>query len=357
MNTINIGKIYGFDYLRAVCCILVVAIHSNISGLFWGYENIYEFIVYNIFNLAVPIFMQTALVLFFINRQKYPNYFWNKRLFKIIKLYLFWGMVAHIFNLIFNNAIYTNFLSQSITWRSLISFIIEDGYGNPFYFFSCLLFMTMLAELVVMLIEKTRIQAEFIIYPGLILSCITVFLLPLIPEIIGTQFKTIVEVANPLNFIPYVFSSFLITQCLIKKKQANDTYQINYLQIFVLLFMIVIFIFIEWKFFSKPFVWEDHKHFSLSVYTRLSLVFSAWLVTLVSMKISSIPQPIIKLFSDLSLGIYALHTFIYIFLQKLIIGIVPDQTYLPILLFTMTLITATFSTKVVRNFRIFQDVV
>lgn len=66
MHNYNSEKIYGFDYLRAICCMLVVATHADIRSLLLSYKSLYNFIGYNIFDLAVPIFFQISLVLFFL---------------------------------------------------------------------------------------------------------------------------------------------------------------------------------------------------------------------------------------------------------------------------------------------------
>jgi surface polysaccharide O-acyltransferase-like enzyme len=97
MHSLNLPKIYAFDYLRAICCIAVVCLHTGLLSLFLNWKNFCYIIVDNVFYLAVPIFFKIALVLFFLNRQKNKDYFFQKRLFQIIKLYIFWGIFSSLF--------------------------------------------------------------------------------------------------------------------------------------------------------------------------------------------------------------------------------------------------------------------
>jgi surface polysaccharide O-acyltransferase-like enzyme len=79
MHSYNLQKIYGFDYLRAICGIAVVCLHTNIPSLVLKFKNFHNIIVDNGFYLAVPVFFKIALVLFFLNRQKNKDYFFQKK--------------------------------------------------------------------------------------------------------------------------------------------------------------------------------------------------------------------------------------------------------------------------------------
>lgn len=188
MHSYNLPKIYGFDYLRAIFCLVVVGLHTNIQSLFFSYRSIYNIIVYNVFYLAVPIFYQIALVLFFLNREKDKNYFFKKRFFKLIKLYIFWGASSQLFYLLTTKEMYLNYLSSLRDIKNIMDFIITDGYANPFYYFFSLLFLTILAELFAFSIEKTQINNELICYSLLIYFSIILFLLPLSVMFMGQKF-------------------------------------------------------------------------------------------------------------------------------------------------------------------------
>ncbi|HBK97853.1 MAG TPA: hypothetical protein DD001_11305 [Microcoleaceae bacterium UBA10368] len=357
MHNYNSQKIYGFDYLRAICCMLVVAIHAGIPSLFLSYKSLYNFIVYNIGGLAVPIFFQMSLILFFFSRQKQENYF-KIRLFKLIKLYLFWGLISQIYLLVINEFSLSQLINLTDI-RKFIVFIMTDGYSNPFYFFFSLIFLTTLAELFASYIEKIKINNELISYSALILSCIIVFLSPLSVMFFGKEFAILAQAFNPLNFVPYVFSSFLIKN-EISKTQLNSFYYFNKKNLSILILFIAFAIF-EWKYLDYPLLWggfrEDflptNSEDAIPVYSRLSLVFSAWLITLISLKVTSEPHFIVKLFSDLSLGVYCLHTFFGILLFR----IFPSQAYAKVLIFFIMLLLSIVLTKIFKSFKMFKDLV
>ncbi|MGI2903495.1 acyltransferase family protein [Tolypothrix sp. VBCCA 56010] len=345
-------KIYGFDYLRAICCIAVVCLHTNIPSLVLNFKNFYNIIFDNVFCLAVPIFFQISLILFFLNRQKEKNYFFQKRVFKIIKLYIFWGIFSSLFSCFTQKEMYLNYLSNLRDIKNIMNFIITDGYYNPFYYFFSLLFLTILAELFAFYIEKTQINNQLICYSLLIYSCIIVFLLPLSVIFMGEQFAMLPQAFNPLNFTPYVFSSFVISNYL-SRNQQNDNSELNIKHVLILIILFISFAIFEWKYISHPFLWGGEMN-PLPVYSRVSLVFGAWLITLISTKITSEPHFLIKLFSDLSLGIYCLHTFLGLLLIKFF-PLTPNTDVL--LLFFLMIVLATLLTKFLKNFQIFKDLI
>lgn len=358
MHKDNLEKIYGFDYLRAICCMLVVALHAGIPSLLLSYKSLYNFIVYNIGYLAVPIFFQISFILFFFSRQKQEDYFFKKRFFKLIKLYLVWGLISQVYLLVINE-ISVNQLIDLTDMRKLIVFIITDGYSNPFYFFFSLLFLTTFAELFAFYLEKTKINNELICYSALIFFCIIVFLLPLSVRFFGKEFAILAQLFNPLNFVPYVFSSFIIKN-EISKTQLNSFSYFNIKNLSILILFIVFAIF-EWKYLDYPLLWSGFREDflptdsedALPVYSRLSLVFGAWSIALISLKVTSEPHFIVKLFSDLSLGVYCLHSFFVILLLR----IFPSPGYALVLIFFITLLLSTILTKFFKRFKIFKDLV
>ncbi|NEU72171.1 acyltransferase [Hassallia byssoidea VB512170] len=352
MHSSNLQKIYGFDYLRVIFCIAVLCLHTNIPSLILKYQTLYNIIVYNVFYLAVPIFFQLALILFFLNRQKNKDYFWKKRFFKIIKLYIFWGILSSLFSFFTQKEMYLNYLRNLKNINNIMNFIITDGYSNPFYYFFSLLFVTILAELFAFYIDRAKINNQLICYSLLIYSCIIVFLLPLSVMLMGGKFAMLPQAVNPLNFTPYVFSSFLISNSLSQNK-PNDNSKLNIKQIWILIILFIFFALFEWKYISHPLIWGGEMN-PLPVYSRVSLVFGAWLITLISTKITSEPHFLIKLFSDLSLGIYCLHTFLGLLLIKFF-PLTPNTDVL--LLFFLMIVLATLLTKFLKNFQIFKELI
>ncbi|MEG4501278.1 acyltransferase family protein [Microcoleus sp. F10-C6] len=357
MDKYNLEKIYGFDYLRAICCIIVVGLHTNIFSFLLSYKSLSNIILYNIFCLAVPIFFQISLILFFLSRQTQKNYFF-KKIIRIIKLYIFWGVISQIYLLAINE-ISVNQLINLIDIRKLIVFIMTDGYSNPFYFFFSLLFLTTLAELFAYYLDKTKINNALICYSALIFSCIIVFLLPLSVMFFGNKFALLAQHFNPLNFTPYIFSSFLIKN-EISQNQLNNNSYINKKQL-LLLIIFVVFAVCEWYYLDYPLLWGGLREDSLPidsedalpVYSRLSLIFGAWLIALIFLKITSEPHFILKLFSDLSLGIYCVHTLLGILLLRFF----PSLAYANVLQFSIILLLSTMLTKFLKGFKILKDLI
>ena len=148
---IMLNKVHGFDYLRAMCSILVVAWHINLlepltrgNVLLVNFVNIFN---YNLALLAVPIFFQVSLFLFYQNRKK-PGYFCSKRIPLLLKLYLFWTLLIVVFNFLVKST-----LPQLSNAISVLTFIVT-GNGTYWFFFS-LIFVTCLAELTARITSET----------------------------------------------------------------------------------------------------------------------------------------------------------------------------------------------------------
>ncbi|MBD2202763.1 acyltransferase family protein [Calothrix sp. FACHB-1219] len=362
----NLEKIHAFDYLRAISCLFVIALHSNISCIFDQYQRIHSLLIFNLFDLAVPLFFQISLILFFLKREKQPDYFYKKSLLKLFKLYIFWGLFSQLFSLTldFHKKYFISIkdvINSQISIHNLLVFILTDGNSASFYFFFSLFFLTALAELFVSYLESNQkdnqINSEVISYVFLIFSCTIVFVLPLIQISLGEEFSGLTVVFNPLNFIPYIFSSFLISKSL-SQKPIDSNYNLNNPQIWSLITLYFSFLFIEWQYFNQPIIWGwgvANKE-GLPIYSRVSLVLCSWLITLISFKITSSPPWIIKLISDFSLGIYCLH----IFFILIIIRLFPEQAYpdyVNYLIFFGLLVVTIPITKLMRKFPIFQDII
>lgn len=362
----NLEKIYAFDYLRAISCIFVIALHSNIICFVKENQIIHDLIIFNLFDLAVPLFFQISLILFFLKREKQPDYFFKKRFFKLLKMYIFWGLFYQLFSwgLHFKNIDFTNtqnLIHIEANIKNIIIFIITDGKSPTFYFLFSLFFITSLAELFVYCLEKIKtryqINPELISYIFLIISCSTVFLLPLIYMKLGENFSILTAVYNPLNFLPYIFSSFLISKSLSSEK-INSEYNFSDQNIYYLIILFLSFFLIEWQHFSQSitWAWEVSSKEVIPTYSRVSLVICSWLITMFSFKIKSPPPWPIKIISDFSLGIYCLH----IFFVLLIIKIFPAEPYpdhIYYFIFVVLLLVTIAITKIMRSFRIFQDII
>lgn len=107
MNNIETTKekakenIYGFDWLRAICCVMVVLWHSSALDLLNNNPSliiIKNIINFNILLLAVPIFIQISLILFLKKRKVKAKYFLESRIPRLLSLYTFWFIVRITFD-------------------------------------------------------------------------------------------------------------------------------------------------------------------------------------------------------------------------------------------------------------------
>jgi hypothetical protein len=127
----------------------------------------------------------------------------------------------------------------------------------------------------------------------------------------GNDFNFLSETENPLNFIPYIFSSFIISKS-ISNTQTKDEKTSFYVPFFTTLALFLICSSLEWLYLSHTLPWQSGRIDTLPMYARISLVFGAWWITLLALKIKSEATWIWKSLSNLSLGVYCLHTFTYI---------------------------------------------
>lgn len=309
MNLSTQKNIIGFDYLRAMGCLMVIINHSDGLRVFAINETISKILLfyYTSINLiAVPIFFQVSLYLFYVKRDKIKNYFVEKRLSKILILYSFWTCLFMLAKIAVGDF---DFYDRFGTFPNILGTIITGAKGL-FYFFFSLLVITFLADISIKIKEKFTINLKrwlFYEYLGFILSCIYLIVVSSISLFNYQYIWTAYD--NPLNFIPYIFSSYLIFQrvsYLSQQTSYNRKREINRI-IIPLAIAFIVFSILEWKYFYRPDIFIDG---IMPLYARLSLVFGSiglvYLFILLPLK----PIPIVSLLSSCSLGIYCFHKFL-----------------------------------------------
>ncbi|BAU66913.1 hypothetical protein STA3757_43190 [Stanieria sp. NIES-3757] len=316
-------KFEGFDFLRAIFSIAVVALHSNLFIIFpelFGWSLISNILIMNVGYCAVPVFFQVSLFLFYLKREKTGvRYFWQKRLPKLISLYLFWVGLATVFELLFNfNEGFKSISVATSSLKSLVEFIVS-GNSTPYYFFFSLIFVTIVAEILILIfkiIKKRSIRTK-ISYVFLFISLILIFTCSLFDSII--KYTTIKIswfnflnnithwVYNPLNFLPYVFTTVITFQEYKEGKLERITKWLK-LKLYFLLFLASAFFILEWTLTNKGFLIQiDQK--PLEHYMRLSLIFGSWLLLYLALLTKRQVPEIIQFISQCSLGIYGFHVF------------------------------------------------
>lgn len=307
-------KFEGFDFLRAIFSLAIVADHTGLFSLATSYGTITatNLLYANFSYVAVPVFLQISLFLFQIKSGGvvFKTFFQN-RIAKLIYLYLFWLTSFVLFRLFFKEGSAGIAKLRNLSIKEWIEFIVSGG-NSPFYFFFSLIFLTILTALLVLVFKKvqnfsTRIKISYWL---LFISCILIFASSIIdrlptsiyphPQItlIVAKITSIVQWNyNPLNFLPYIFTTAIITQEFERGKFAQVTRLFKF-ELWSLFFLFLIFTVLEWSLIDR-----------LMNYSRLSLVFGSWLLLDLALLSTRRVPALVSFISEYSLGLYTLHLF------------------------------------------------
>ncbi|WP_019502673.1 acyltransferase family protein [Pseudanabaena sp. PCC 6802] len=306
------SKFHGFDFLRAIFSVAIVADHAGLFTLatVQGVDTLTNLLYGNFSYLAVPTFFQISLFLFYFKSKKVEfRRFFQKRIIRLISLYLFWVSLFVLLRFLFKGGNAGTAQFAPISVRGWIEFIVS-GCNSPFYFFFSLIFTTILAALIALFFKASENNSIRVIYFLFVISCILIFLFSIFDPIISNSYigdresslvQTISGIAqwdyNPLNFLPYVFSAAIVVHELDRGKLEEIT-PLFQLKLWSLLTLFLIFTLLEWILLA-----------SLVHYSRLSLVFGSWLLLYLALLTTRQVPCVVKLISDCSLGLYALHLF------------------------------------------------
>jgi surface polysaccharide O-acyltransferase-like enzyme len=151
---------------------------------------------------------------------------------------------------------------------------------------------TALSEIII----RAEIEKRNAILCGLLVSIFFMFF----GRLIFDRIKFPLGYANPLNFFPYVFSSFYIVNLQKINKINNHT-----LYYWLLIFMI----------FACAELSHVFTKFSTSDYGRISLLIASMHIMILFQKIT--PPKWIKYISSLSLGLYVIHDIVIIYIRNI----------------------------------------
>ena len=297
----------GFDFLRAFFSIAILGDHSRFFTLasVGGGSMVVDILYANVGLLAVPVFFQISLFLLFykIKVTHLKSYF-KKRMRKLLSLYLFWVISFEVFNIIFYKGESEIAKIKNLNPRALVEFVVSGG-NSPFYFFFSLLFITAFSFFCTFVFRSLEnlLSPRILIYSSLFLSLILLLIFSSfhVPYNTSNVFGMMRELShwayNPLNFLPYIFTSMVVCKDFVRGKFREISLRFR-LKLSILLSLFLIFTFIEWIYLE-----------GLIHYSRLSLVFGSWLLLYISILSTQKVHPFIKFISDCSLGIYAIHLF------------------------------------------------
>jgi hypothetical protein len=307
-------KFVGFDFLRAIFSIAIVADHTGLFALatIYGSSTITKLLYVNFSYIAVPVFFQISLFLFYLKGERVPiGTLFKNRTIRLIYLYLVWVSSFVLLRLFLTEGSAGIAKLKDLSMRGWLEFIISGG-NSPFYFFFSLIFLTTLAALLTRILQQTDnlFVKSRISYWLLLIVGIIVFFSSIVDRIpidmyASGQIAALVRAAtniaqwnyNPLNFLPYIFTAAIVAQEFDRGKFAQLTPSLT-TELWILFFLFLTFTLLEWSLLDR-----------LMHYSRLSLVFGSWLLLDLALLSTHKVPFLVRFISEYSLGLYALHLF------------------------------------------------
>lgn len=304
-KTVEKNYFLGFEYLRVFFAIAIVAWHTRALGitslfnpaLFQNFKaGLVDLIYGNVFLVGVPIFLQLSLFLYIYNRDNKPNYFW-KRLKYLIILYVFWVTASMVF------------IGPGIAvshWKS-VQFVISGGSSHIYFLFS-LVFCTAITELFFQmqkaLKDKQHLFLHFFLFAIVFLFLsFRVYLPAYFPQ--GKYLYVVMAYYSPINFLPYVFSSFMFYYYF-KKGKLNV---VNIKKVLAAVVVTAVLLLLEWRIAAQPFNFT-YDGMPISAYARPSIIVSTLVLFYIFAAIKLDPPKIIRSLSELTLGVYLIHFYL-----------------------------------------------
>lgn len=318
-------KFEGFDFFRGLFPLAIVAYKTKLFYLpailipsTFTYQ-ISDYVLSGMVGaLAVPVFFQISLFLFYYKSEKTGfSYFMQKRLPRLLSLYLFWVGLVTIFDILVAGGM-EQIRKGTSSLKAFVEFIVS-GNSTPYFFFFSLILLTILAQILVQLfskIEKTSIKTS-ISYCLLFITCLFIFVFSAIDPFInstGIQSSLLNFLNNiaswdytPINFLPYIFTAAITVQEY-KEGKLDKVTKFLKGKLYILLVLTLFFFGLEWALTSKGLLIQVDQA-PLDHYLRLSLIFGSWLLLYIGILSKPKVPPIVKFLSECSLGIYGFHVF------------------------------------------------
>lgn len=318
-------KFEGFDFFRGLFPLAIVAYKTKLFYLpailipsSFTYQ-ISDYVLSGMIGaLAVPVFFQISLFLFYYKSEKTDfSYFLQKRLPRLISLYLFWVGSVTLFDILFAGGI-EQIRRATSSLKTFVEFIVS-GNSTPYFFFFSLILLTTLAQILIQLfnkIKKNSIKIN-ISYCLLFVTSLFIFTFSALEPIMnatGIQSSLLNLLNNiarwdytPVNFLPYIFTSAITVQEYKEGKLEKVTKSLK-IKLYILLALTLIFFALEWILTSQGLLIQVDQA-PLDHYLRVSLIFGSWLLLYLGILLKPTVPPVIKFLSECSLGIYGFHVF------------------------------------------------
>lgn len=288
-NTQRSSSYYaGFDYIRAVLSLAVIAIHTRLLSAHGNLSvdersgfNVFDIIELNLFFLAVPLFFLVSLFLFYKKQSTLVKD--GRRVYQILILYAFWSAAW----VLFRDTRPKSGLSE------ILVFIISGG-ESVFWFFFSLAFVTLVAAL-------TRKLSTQLTWIALCTSTLMIALFPIL-NMQDANYRYLVAFWNPLLFVPCVFAAKLFVR-------YEDAFKSRkYIQPALLVIFIGLCI-LEWLTLIHP-NHELVQAIQIPYYARPSVLVGAFILFISALRVRARPPAVIKFLSSVSLGLYCMHPFL-----------------------------------------------
>ena len=289
-------RIEGFDYLRAVMSVFVVAWHIKLAGSSLTYPKaeyfehsltMSDFVNFHVLILAVPTFIFVSTYLYVLKGTSATSL--RKRLKRLSILLTFWPVAWILYRRGYSGLL-------EIIPHSLSSFLITVMQAGEtiYYFFVCLIVCLLITHVVVR--RTVHIQILGFILSTAVLSCL--------PQIsIASGLHALSAYWSPLNFIPFSFAAVLVAQHR-EYIHARKRYLLG-----ILILLSVLFAKFEWNY-SAGEIFFPGEGYAIPPYTRTSVVFAVLAIGIIALEATVKANVIINFMAKYALALYCLHLFV-----------------------------------------------
>lgn len=317
-------RFHGFDYVRVFFAVTVVAGHSGIFNLISGWPLLHYWFFHYSFLLAVPAFFQLSLYLYIRRAYVQPEYY-KKRIWTLFLIYIFWWPI----NLLLTGMPESLYLFL-VKKQEPLSSLLMGNHTLMYFVFDLILFVT-LSEILIRL-NVLRLSLRLLLL-GLTGACAVMVIGR---ELFHQLFGLYLGYAIPFNFIPYVFSSFVLL------KIEND-FNSKKIVLACLACTLLFFAIAEYLVHTHNASLLRYTYFE---YARISLVAASMLIVFTFRYVSTKPPWWIVRFSELTLGIYVAHSLTLFVVRKTFSSF--NYNAHAILVFVMTLSLTVFMCSIMK---------
>jgi peptidoglycan/LPS O-acetylase OafA/YrhL len=319
-------RIEGFEYLRAVMSLFVVAWHMKIAGATLTHSRadyigqaltVSEFVNFHLLLLAVPTFIFVSAYLYALTDVDGASL--RKRIRRIGILLTFWPCAW----IVYQSGI--RGLRETIP-HSIISLVVTLlQAGDTIYYF----FVSLLACL---LAVHAAARCSFRVQ--MLGFAVATLLLSVLPQI--GSFSGVAELSaywNPLNFIPLSLGAVLVAQ------NREWIHRHKTIILAVLAVATSVFAKLEWSYAIGDTYFPDGG-VAIPPYTRASLVFAVLAVGIIALEAKLKANGLVRFMAKYSLALYCLHLFVMEPMKRLVSKVSQDHMIVTSVSFVLVIVAS-----------------